>query len=278
MGSAPTAQPYLNDPLNISALLSSSQGLAPCKTSSVSLATALPTIPGKVVEKIRSGAYVVLKEMLVDYYSLLQRLHELGQSSSHTVASSSTKMRDIPDPLTWVFCFLSFLAVKTDHEPTKQLVAYAQIVIQMAWKHGGLGWRSYDTRFRQQLAAGIPLEWTKVDPSILATSVIQSLESDSICRLCWESDHKMADCALASLDHKGSNRATPSSRPSAHPHPYRPSGEVCRKFNKGQCSNPACRHDRSASDHAALDCPKSNPQASSAAKPPKEPSHQATSN
>ena len=90
------------------------------------------------------------------------------------------------------------MAVKTEHEPTKQLVAYAQIIIQLAWKHGG----GTDSHFRQQIAACVPLKWTKVEPSILAMSVIRSAEADTLCSLCWESYHKMADCALASLSQK----------------------------------------------------------------------------
>ena len=98
-------------------------------------------------------------------------------------------MRDIADPLTWAFCFMSYIAVKANHETTNQLVAYAQTIIQLYWKHGGLGWRTYDARFRQQLAAGVPLEWTKVEPSILATSVIRAASESPLCSLCWESDH-----------------------------------------------------------------------------------------
>ena len=83
-------------------------------------------------------------------------------------------------------------------------MAYAQIIIQLWWKHGGLGWRNYDTRFRQQLAAGIQLDWTTVEPSILATAVIRLAVSQdsSLCLLCWESDHKVMDCALATLGQK----------------------------------------------------------------------------
>lgn len=200
--------------------------------------------------------------MLVDNDSLVQRLHELGHSSAQVVASSTTKMREITDPLSWVFCFLSLLAVKSDHELTKQLAAYAQIVIQLAWKHGGMGWKSYDSRFRKQMAAGVPLEWTKVEPSIMSTSVLNPVSGEGLCSLCWEADHKMADCALASLDPSQKGGARPY-RPNPRSHPYRSSDregtEVCRKYNGGRCFNASCKYTHSCSrcspDHPAVDCP-----------------------
>ena len=91
---------------------------AASKPQPLVMSSALPPIPAKVVERIRSGAHMELKELLPDNVALLQRLqvtNTSGQDPGHL-----SHLRDIQDPLTWVTCFLAFafVAVKVDNKET----------------------------------------------------------------------------------------------------------------------------------------------------------------
>ena len=143
--------------------------LAPA-TAPLVLASALPPIPGRAVEKISKGQFVDFKELLNDNIALVSQLRELGAVVSST--SSWSRLREVTDPLTWVYCYLSFMAVLSPDAQVCDLVAYAQIIIQLAWSHGGNGWLAYDRRFRQQLAAGTPLKWNEINPSLLSATVL----------------------------------------------------------------------------------------------------------
>ena len=43
------------------------------------------------------------------------------------------------DPLTWVLCFLAFMASRTSHEETRDMAAYAMIIIRLSRKHSRIG-------------------------------------------------------------------------------------------------------------------------------------------
>ena len=69
------------------------------------LSSALPPVPPKVVD-------VELKELLPDSVALQQRLKELGSINQAHASTSQACLRDIRDPLTWVGCFMGFVAAK----------------------------------------------------------------------------------------------------------------------------------------------------------------------
>ena len=236
-------------------------GVAPAPaTAPLVLASALPPIPGRAVEKISKGQFIDFKELLNDNIALVSQLRELGAVASS--ASSRSRLREVTDPLTWVYCYLSFMAVLSPDARVRDLVAYAQIIVQLARSHGGSGWLAYDRRFRQQLAAGTPLKWNEINPSLLSATVLGAppFPSGRSCPLCLSWDHTRTDCALASL----SPQSTDSRRTTGRQRPYWVPREYCRRFNSGSCPNSSetCRF-----LHACSTCGKSGHPASECKEP-----------
>ena len=144
------------------------------------------------------------------------------------------------------------------------MLAYGQLVLLLARKHGGLGWVAYDHQFRQQAATGSTAPWSELNLSLMAATVFTSGNETPTraCSLCFAADHAARECALASLE---VNRAPP--RPPAanwtapRPKPYRAREEVCRRFNRGACTSPSCKFEHICSacqqpGHGSHECRK----------------------
>ena len=202
--------------------------LGPCKTAPLVLSSALPPIPGKVVESIRTGSYVDLLELLPDNVALKQQIVDTGLLGP--TAGHSLRLREISDVETWLYCFLAFVAAKVSCEETRQLMAYGQIILMLARKHVGRGWKAYDAHFRQLVGAGHLLPWTELNPSMMAADVLQV--GGQTCSLCQAHDHRREECALA----------TAVSSTERRPRPYKNIDEICRHFNwPAGCLASRCR-------------------------------------
>ena len=90
------------------------------------------------------------------------------------------------------------MAASTESDATREMAAYAQIVVMQARKHPGGGWLAYDQQFRQQRAAGLDLKWNDLSPSIMAATVLRS--AHETCTLCHFPDHATEQCALFSQE------------------------------------------------------------------------------
>jgi hypothetical protein len=121
------------------------------------------------MEKVRAGKYVDFREMLPDNVALLEQLSTLGNSNP---APTTARLRELKDPLSWVFCFMYYIAASSSDPLTQQLAAYGQIVVHLCQKHGGSGWLAYDRLFRLQKAAGVTTSWEEINPSIMAATVL----------------------------------------------------------------------------------------------------------
>ena len=136
------------------------------------LSSALPPVPARAVDKIRSGLFIDFKELLPDNVALSQRLAE---TSSLLSGAPPAHLREVTDILTWISCFLYFVAARSEDSVTRDLMAYGLIVLHLARKHGGRGWLLYDAAFRQQMAAG-SLAWTDLNASMMAFMVLSAAD------------------------------------------------------------------------------------------------------
>ena len=100
------------------------------------------------MEKMLKGQFIDFKEDLIDNVALMTQLQELGAGVA-SAAGSRSRLRDVSDPFTWVYCYLSFVVVLCPDSRTHELLAYGQIIIQLARSHGREGWLTYDCRWPQ---------------------------------------------------------------------------------------------------------------------------------
>ena len=242
------------------------------------LSPSLPPVPGKLVTKIKAGGFIHLKEFLGDNIALRQRLEESQPAAMAPWMSthhSLPQMRNISTPLQWVYCMLTYITVLCPDEATRDRLIYAKLVLHLAQKHGGQGWLVYDDTFRAQAASDPSVKWNAINPSLMASAVINSASTGTYCHHCQEVDHRPQDCALLAVDPAldSSTRARDRrphpqlgairTRPVYRPNPYDTTIEVCRRFNRGQCSETtSCkfRHICSVAEckkpgHGAHNCP-----------------------
>ena len=200
------------------------------------LSEGLPTIPYKIVKKITNGEFVDMAELLRDNIEAERRASVVeGQKPPK---AAHTARREIPDLLSWVQCFGTFIAIMASVYPGKvrQLLAYQTFIIREGRRLGGNGWRSYDTMFRQQAALDPAVDWSKINSTLYAVSfVAQPGTRVRSCSLCMESDHREEDCSLqlaTRTPKKGEVSAAAQGRQRF----------TCFAWNDGRCFHPACRY------------------------------------
>ena len=222
------------------------------------LGRGMAPVPGNIVKKIQGLEFVDLAELLPDNLELLHRLDatEAGLASSKT---SKGRLRQISSLTSWAQCFFTFSAIIVAAHPGKarELMAYGRFILREAIRHGGEGWRVYDTLFRHAVATDKEMAWDIVDGTIYSTTFLAMRETCVQCNLCMESDHKEQDCALS--DRKSHDRPLEHSQsqgPGSAPKPLsqrkQKSSRICRAFNFSSCAGlPECQY-----QHVCLRCRK----------------------
>ena len=244
LGSLPSSIPTTNStlaaaPISSTGLVSLLSAATPAKPSPFLLASAIPPIPGKVVQNIMANEFIDLHELLPDNASLLEKLEGLLAAPG----SYRPRLWEVLSLLTWCTCILKLIAVQAkNRDKVKHICAYACLVIQEARKHVWDGWSAYDRLFFQHAAANPDLPWATLDGTIhVATFLASRMGIGTHCRLCADSDHLAHECTLAPILNS-TQPAHYAASQSSHCKPWLDSPSntstctICNSWNRGKCT------------------------------------------
>lgn len=198
----------------------------------------LLAIPPPLVKRVREGAFI-------DLGDLLPEALEWAFERSYPEAPEREKRKRfaITSVADWALAFATYMAIRVQSSPhlAIPLATYQVIITRLARDIPGTTWQRYDRMFRQTAATNPGLRWDLRQPDV------------------WLA-------ALASCQQPATAPTPQPAWPQAthRPPPPRPSasGEICRKFSKGECErlNGNCRYRHACAicgcrTHSARDCP-----------------------
>lgn len=204
----------------------------------VSLSPATEPFSQKLVDRVRTDQFVEMRDLLTDNIALLQQMDTFTSQYACIPAlpgAIKPRLRDVTTLPSWLYCFLAYIAIRSTDQATRDMLAYARLVIREAQRHGGTGWLDYDRVFRQQAAIDATLRWNTLHSGIQAATLVgQTPGVRSMCTLCREPDHTAVSCALAYLQQPTcqpthTTRTQPPPRPPVRPH-YQDSVQSIRTF------------------------------------------------
>ena len=211
-----------------------------------------------------------MRELLTDNISLIQQMDPLGGHCALPALPGVLKprLREIDSLSSWIYCFVAYVAIRSQEPRTRDMLAYARLLVREPQRHGGRGWLDYDYIFRQQAAIDPSLHWNTLHPGIQAATMVGGLPSTgTFCTLCRGSDHPTSNCALAYL-HGATSKgpgtfqgATSFSRPRDQFRRPESILGICVSWNKGKCVYPGvCTYRHICAtchqSHMARDCDK----------------------
>ena len=213
-----------------------------------------------------------MAELLRDNLEAQRRVSSLPNPQTVSSANPAKLRREIPDLLSWVQCFGTYMAVVTSKYPERmrQLLAYQTLMVREARRCGGKGWLAYDSYFRQQVVGDEKADWSRLNQSLYAVTFIAQGEREKgrSCSVCLESDHSDEHCALYSPPVKLTNTAKRSGAERSPADPREASSQsrgkgasrmACFAWNQGDCRFVTCKYRhlcvKCSGDHRISQCP-----------------------
>ena len=105
------------------------------------LSPAANRFPQNLVHRIQSGQFVEMRDLLADNIALLNHQSSLQGTLSLPLGTvNRTRLREVLSLVSWLYCFNTYVAIRTSDELTRQMLSYSRLIIHEALHHGGSGW------------------------------------------------------------------------------------------------------------------------------------------
>ena len=236
------------------------------------LSSALQPVPARLVCRIRAGEFIEMRDLLTDNLSLHDQLEAVQGPLLNAVTAGALRprLREVPSLISWVSCFTTYVAVRTQDSFTRDMLTYCRLVIREALMHGGQGWQEYDRNFRSQAAIDRSLRWSSLLPDLQASTTLGQRTTTGVhCSLCRGVDHVATQCALGFMQQPLTPQpavgVTSSTMSGGSRRPGQPrSRPICNLWNAGRCIYPGTcsfRHVCATcyQRHQAMDCQQTPP-------------------
>ena len=115
-----------------------------------------------------------MRDLLTDNIALHDQLEALQGTYHLTTLPNSIRprVREVPSLISWVYCFVAYVATRTSDTQTRDMLTYCRLLIREALWHGGSGWQEYDRNFRRQLVINPSTPWNTLLPDLQATTIL----------------------------------------------------------------------------------------------------------
>ena len=90
------------------------------------------------MDKVRSGQFVEIRELLADNIALKQQLEIQGLPVT-AIDPTRPRLCEVTSLPSWCYCFRGYVAILTHDPTTRHQLAYARLIIREALRHGRLG-------------------------------------------------------------------------------------------------------------------------------------------
>ena len=143
-------------------------------------------VPAKLVMHVLRGDFIDMVELQWD--NLEAQRNGALQDAASSIGGSHSR-REVLDLLSWVQCFIIYMAVVASASPERvhKLLAYQTLIIVEAGRCDGKGWLAYDSFFRQQMVGEWQGEeaWDRFNLYLFSSTFLASGLSDGTAPSAW---------------------------------------------------------------------------------------------